>query len=55
MPITLIPIGSKKREIIVPKGHNVDYGTPVEVMVELGGGEVVEAGYANAVQPNKWK
>jgi L-seryl-tRNA(Ser) seleniumtransferase len=37
----------KKREIIVPKGHNVDYGTPVEVMVELGGGEVVEAGYAN--------
>ena len=34
----------KKREIIVPKGHNVDYGTPVEVMVELGGGEVVEAG-----------
>lgn len=37
----------KKREILVPKGHNVDYGTPVEVMVELGGGEVVEAGYAN--------
>jgi L-seryl-tRNA(Ser) seleniumtransferase len=22
-----------KREIILPKGHNVDYGTPVEVMV----------------------
>lgn len=36
-----------KREIILPKGHNVDYGTPVEVMVELGGGQVVEAGYAN--------
>ncbi|MEO1768547.1 DgaE family pyridoxal phosphate-dependent ammonia lyase [Candidatus Enterococcus ferrettii] len=36
-----------KREIVIPKGHNVDYGTPVEVMITLGGGEVVEAGYAN--------
>lgn len=36
-----------KREIILPKGHNVDYGVPVEVMVQLGGGKVVEAGYAN--------
>ncbi|MGM0214701.1 DgaE family pyridoxal phosphate-dependent ammonia lyase [Enterococcus sp. AZ109] len=36
-----------KREIVLPKGHNVDYGTPVEVMVSQGGGKVVEAGYAN--------
>lgn len=36
-----------KREVIIPKGHNVDYGVPVEVMIELGGGKVVEAGYAN--------
>lgn len=36
-----------KRDIIIPKGHNVDYGTSVEVMVQVGGGEVVEAGYAN--------
>ncbi len=36
-----------KREIILPKGHNVDYGTPVEVMVEQGGGKIIEAGYAN--------
>lgn len=35
------------REIILPKGQNVDYGTPEEVMIELGGGKVVEAGYAN--------
>ncbi|MGM0125467.1 L-seryl-tRNA(Ser) seleniumtransferase [Enterococcus sp. AZ194] len=35
------------REILLPKGHNVDYGTPVEVMVQQGGGQVVEAGYAN--------
>ncbi|OJG72551.1 L-seryl-tRNA(Ser) seleniumtransferase [Enterococcus quebecensis] len=40
-----------KREIILPKGHNVDYGTPVEVMVEQGGGQVVEAGYANMCSP----
>ncbi|MDR2976374.1 MAG: DgaE family pyridoxal phosphate-dependent ammonia lyase [Streptococcaceae bacterium] len=36
-----------KREIILPKGHNVDYGTAVQVMVEVGGGKVVEAGWAN--------
>jgi L-seryl-tRNA(Ser) seleniumtransferase len=36
-----------KREIVLPKGHNVDYGTPVELMVQQGGGVVVEAGYAN--------
>lgn len=36
-----------KREIIVPKGHNVDFGAPIGTMVELGGGKVVEAGYAN--------
>ncbi|WP_028273441.1 DgaE family pyridoxal phosphate-dependent ammonia lyase [Atopococcus tabaci] len=40
-----------QREIIVPKGHNVDYGAPVETMVELGGGVVVEAGYANKCTP----
>ncbi|MBP2098733.1 DgaE family pyridoxal phosphate-dependent ammonia lyase [Enterococcus rivorum] len=40
-----------KREIILPKGHNVDYGTPVEVMVAQGGGQVVEAGYANMCSP----
>lgn len=36
-----------KREIIMPKGHNVNYGTGVSVMVEQGGGKVVEAGFAN--------
>ena len=36
-----------KREIIIPKGHNVDYGAPVEVMIDVGGGKAVEAGYAN--------
>lgn len=35
------------REVVLMKGHNVDYGAPVETMVELGGGIVREAGYAN--------
>lgn len=34
-------------EIVLPKGHNVNYGAPVGTMVALGGGKVVEAGYAN--------
>jgi len=40
-----------QREIILPKGHNVDYGTSVEVMIEQGGGKVVEAGFANMCSP----
>lgn len=39
------------REIIVPKGHNVNYGAPVGTMVALGGGILVEAGYANECTP----
>lgn len=36
-----------KNEIIMFKGHNVQYGAPVETMIYLGGGKVVEVGYAN--------
>ncbi len=36
-----------KNEIIMLKGHNVQYGAPVETMIYLGGGKLVEAGYAN--------
>jgi len=42
----------KKREIIVPKGHNVDFGAPINTMVETGGGTVIEAGYANNCTPS---
>ncbi|EJD6367248.1 DgaE family pyridoxal phosphate-dependent ammonia lyase [Providencia rettgeri] len=35
------------REIILPKGHNVNFGAPVDTMVTLGGGKVIEAGFAN--------
>ncbi|MEF3329692.1 MULTISPECIES: DgaE family pyridoxal phosphate-dependent ammonia lyase [Oceanobacillus] len=36
-----------KNEIIMLKGHNVHYGAPIESMIYLGGGQLVEAGYAN--------
>ena len=49
-----------KREVVICKGHNVDYGTPIEVTISLGGGKVVEAGYANKctidhVEDQIWK
>ncbi|WP_435951965.1 DgaE family pyridoxal phosphate-dependent ammonia lyase [Dryocola sp. BD626] len=37
----------ENNEIVLPKGHNVNFGAPVGTMVNLGGGRVVEAGYAN--------
>ncbi|MCI1987308.1 MAG: DgaE family pyridoxal phosphate-dependent ammonia lyase [Lactobacillus sp.] len=40
-----------KREIVMPKGHNVDYGAPEEIPIIEGGGQVVEAGYANMCTP----
>lgn len=36
-----------ERDVVIMKGHNVDYGAPVETMIQLGGGIVKEAGYAN--------
>lgn len=38
---------TEKREVIMLKGHDVDYGAPVVEMVKLAGGKVVEAGFAN--------
>lgn len=37
----------ENNEIVLPKGHNVNFGAPVGTMVNLGGGKIVEAGYAN--------
>lgn len=36
-----------KREVILLKGQNVDFGAPVAEMVQIAGGKIVEAGYAN--------
>lgn len=42
-----------RRDIVMPKGHNVNYGTGVEVMVTLGGGQLIEAGWANECTPEQ--
>lgn len=34
-------------EVVMLKGHNVQFGAPVETMIYLGGGKLVEVGYAN--------
>jgi L-seryl-tRNA(Ser) seleniumtransferase len=39
--------GIPKNEIIMLKGHNVQYGAPIETMVYLGGGKLLEVGYVN--------
>lgn len=38
------------KEIIIMKGHMIDYGAPVSTMIQLGGGFVKEVGYANGCQ-----
>ncbi|MFS2221242.1 DgaE family pyridoxal phosphate-dependent ammonia lyase [Pantoea sp. B65] len=38
---------SVPHDIVLPKGHNVNFGAPVGTMVMMGGGRLVEAGYAN--------
>lgn len=38
-----------KREIIIPKGHNVNYGAPIHTIIESAGGKVIDAGSANKV------
>ncbi|MBP2152852.1 L-seryl-tRNA(Ser) seleniumtransferase [Erwinia rhapontici] len=40
-------------DIVLPKGHNVNFGAPVGTMVTLGGGRLVEAGYANECSPEQ--
>lgn len=40
-------------EIVIPKGHSVNFGAPVDTMVTLGGGKVIEAGYANECSPQQ--
>jgi L-seryl-tRNA(Ser) seleniumtransferase len=37
----------ENNEIVLPRGHNVNFGAPVGTMIALGGGKMVEAGYAN--------
>ena len=43
---------TKKREVILLKGHNVDFGAPIDSMLELGGAIIKEVGYANSSNIN---
>lgn len=38
---------TNRREIILLKGHNVDFGAPISTIIESGGGIVREVGFAN--------
>lgn len=38
---------SRKKEIVMPIGHDVDYGAPVREIILLAGGDIRYAGYAN--------
>lgn len=38
-----------KNEIIVQKGHMINFGGPMSTMIRLGGGKVVEVGFSNKV------
>jgi len=41
-----------KNEVVLPKGQNVDYGAPIESMINLVGGTVSEAGWSNRCSAN---
>lgn len=38
-----------KREVIIPKGHNINYGAPIHTIIESAGGKVIDAGSSNKV------
>jgi len=42
-----------QNEVIIQKGHCVDYGAPITTIIRLGGGVPVEVGNANMVHPEE--
>lgn len=38
-----------KNEIIIQKGHMINFGGPMSTMIRLGGGKIIEAGFSNKV------
>lgn len=46
----------ENNEIVLPKGHNVNFGAPVGTMVAaLGGGKLWKRATPTNVLPNSWK
>jgi D-glucosaminate-6-phosphate ammonia-lyase len=42
-------------EIVMLRGHNVDYGAPITSAIRLGGGRVVEVGQAIWRRAGSWR
>lgn len=47
--IEKLPLSSDKNEIIIQKGHLINFGAPIETMIQLGGGKIVGTGASNKV------
>ncbi|MDR0485077.1 MAG: DgaE family pyridoxal phosphate-dependent ammonia lyase [Alphaproteobacteria bacterium] len=48
--IEQLPHVAGKNQVILPKGHAINYGTSITTMIGLGGGVAIEAGQANMVK-----
>lgn len=42
-------------EVVMLRGHNVDYGAPITSAIRLGGGRVVEVGSSNPPRAGNWR
>ncbi|GBU11822.1 transferase [Enterobacterales bacterium] len=51
--VARLPESSGRNQIVMLRGHNIDYGAPVTTAIRLGGGKVVEAGQSNLAA--KWQ
>ncbi len=49
--IESMPLANGKNEIIIQKGHLINFGAPIQTMIQLGGGRIVDVGSANKVLP----
>jgi D-glucosaminate-6-phosphate ammonia-lyase len=47
-----LPLSTGKNQIVLMKGHSVNFGAPIVSMVRLGGGVPVEVGQANECSPD---
>lgn len=48
-----LPDSAGRNQIVMLRGHNIDYGAPITTAIRLGGGKVVEAGQSNLAA--KWQ
>lgn len=51
--VAALPDSTGRNQIVMLRGHNIDYGAPITTAIRLGGGKVVEAGQSNLAA--KWQ